>query len=351
MSLTISCDTEAKQKNRELIGDFVCKHFSKTRRQKIKILCLPGWEALELTNLWHKYGIQNKNIYAVTNDSDDFKKLGEIRGLNVIFLDLYKAVDWVSKLVNIFSLTFQKTSRIDWAKLLKANGIKKNKFKNGRLWTLPLFDIIYLDIYSNYFQEGFINLGLLCSKFLKNNGIAGITYMASREKDSSLKKIVLDLNYYERQHFVADDLIRVMQGNKERSGFYPLDWLLTHYITKKHIPMGTSIAVWRKLTLIPAFQRKKKIEWCQKRLLDFDVNHINKKTMIKSDFKKRIDERDILIKQRTELIKSRNELKKEKSKIIRNFKRGWTSHQVAHYFGLKLAQARAIKAHVTMGTY
>lgn len=351
MTLTISCDTEPKQKNRELWADFISKHFSNKRRSNAKVLCLPGHEGLEIPT-WDNLGFKRKNIYGVTNQQEDFEKIKDIRGIKPFLFNVFD----MKTFVNLLTTTFAKFVLNDRPGFRGyKNGLKQAYDFNRNYF----FDVIYLDLYSNFQADPFNNMFILFNHFLKNDGIAGVTFLCRREQDKTFKDLVNNKSINEREKAVAFLLTQILalgfasdleldkvksdiSGNlsySHKAGYYPIDFLLTHYIANSN-PMGTVFGKFRRLSLLSKAEAKTKIANCLKSAFGREVVYINKPKTNKS----RNKTQKVTVK-RKKIVDSK------KAEIIKWYKIGLDSKDIVAYYNIPMAQARAIKAHITMGTY
>lgn len=156
MTERISCDNEFKSSNRIKIREWIKTKFKKSKINELKVLCCPGWEALEIYEIWDELGIKRSNIWAITNEEFDRDKLMGIEGINIIYGDLSNT-EFPMEIAN------------------------QTKF---------LFDVIYIDLYSN-FQKELIEAIIhgLSILLCKPHGVFGITLMLSREKDLYFKNM------------------------------------------------------------------------------------------------------------------------------------------------------------------
>lgn len=168
MALRITCDTDAKKQNREQIKNYILQTKDSTWINNAKVLCLPGWEAIEIYQIWDPIGIKRSNIYAVTNEAEDAEKLKQVKNINIIIADAYQPQDFLA------NLSMSKLQRN--LKYIRSQG---EKAKRDLILNRSLFDIIYLDFYGNMGWKQTI-LGLY-TDYLKDNGIFGLTWYASRE--------------------------------------------------------------------------------------------------------------------------------------------------------------------------
>jgi hypothetical protein len=291
MSIKIDCSTEVKQQNRKMIRDWVRKHYTSKQLSKAKVLCLPGWQCLEIYEIWDKLGVRRKNIYAITNDKKEYDEIRKVRGVNVILGDLKNRGDIIDKLLandqNISKCKHQYT-------------VSHKAFNTVTdMYTYPFFDIIYLDVYGN---TGMVfDLAQYGAPLLKNNGLFGVTTLSAREKCGQTKAglsaarsfgrgrrffmlgniVVGFLNYglefsikrdksdyitfsekgEKGLQYIYSKLKKSYRIKKHRSqlfnilkhNFYPTDFFKSKYITSKGTPMSTALIKVRKISTLNKF--------------------------------------------------------------------------------------------------
>lgn len=375
MTLTINCDTGPKQQNRVLIREWIERKFTPKRLKNAKVLCLPGWQGKEIYEIWDKLGVKRKNIYAVTNEQDDYEKIKKIKNINAYCLDINNTTD----MFKAFCPSYFNTN---------LESLNKDMLK--------VFDIIYLDTYGNYS----INMsGLLhVMHLLKNKGLFGYTWFGSREQGGYRDVIMDQAASIDRDHtrfglFIGKSAVRLTWDNiyvhalrkangyemfraknktqrhngslrelfefmradcfiKEQVHKYGMylkqDVLKTKYVTPVGTPMMTFFAkafncnrldketyintIWDNIDLMQSqeitFIKKNKPNTTKKQkvvLIDKSLNN-----MIRRSSKKDI---------------------KGKDEIIKLIKDGFDVKDIAVYCNVKDSTVRAYKAHVTMGTY
>lgn len=287
MAENITCDTDAKWDNREVIREQIKKWFKKKNMSEIKVLCLPGHEALEIIQIWNELGVPNKNIYAATNEQYDYECLSKYDDLNVIYEDIIND-KFVNKLIEICQ-------------------------KNGEL-----FDVIYFDLYSNFNPKLFTRCVRL-SFAIKDDGIFGMTWFLSREKQEDYKKFILHQECGASENndsrintmfafvfimtqfqILEDSSKKIDEYIKESSLFWknlsiddrrkimkegmcPKECLKTKYITDKGTPMGTIFCKFApSRSFGSGWMGFKKIErWRQNKLTNQKILLINNKPVNK----------------------------------------------------------------------
>jgi len=344
MTIKVSCDTEPKAANRELIKNWVQKNFTPKRLKNARVLCLPGGECLEIYQIWDKLGVKRKNIYAVTNDPEQARQIRQgARGVNVILEDLYNT-DAENRSVLSMSLL--------------RHGLD--------------FDVIYFDLYGNLrrkFTQAFINY----PKMLKDNGVFGMTVSAYREKGEislavsmgGTRSRLLSVMMF---HYITWPELLTIPGcvltspgdgflwtALDKGGgvkvdsrflgmqlplFYPTDVLKTKYIGTNRAPMESVLFKCRKAThatklKLPRILANK----YEQSVSDGQKVYINCKVKDMLDIKHGIEKKGGKFSRR-QLV--------EFVKMIRSKADEQT---VCEWFGITYRQLSAYKAHVTMGTY
>ena len=282
MSQHISCNTKEKAENRKLILEWIKSRFKKSRLKSLRVMCCPGWEALEIYEIWDKLGVPRSNILAITNEEFDFEELIKIEGITVALGDFdndefCKMLPWIAK---------------------------------GKV------DIIYIDLYSNYSESLIENIMIYSSPLLAPDGIFGITLQIAREKDAGFKrdawcKSTVNKGVINNSEAKLDNiLIRMMMAclgigpitfnrlvsyRNKNGSFNPSDIkphlerafkfkenpkvvkkvLKSKYVVKNKIPMGTVLCKTAQLSKNHGLKKAIDIFFNQIRLVNDPVNYIN----------------------------------------------------------------------------
>jgi hypothetical protein len=368
MSISINCDTEAKEKNREIIKDWLMQNYSANKLKKAKVICLPGWQGLEIYQIWDKVGVKRKNIIALTNEKDDLRHLKKIKNINSIYTDIFsfhKSLDLLdSKCCEMHS------KELDYIKYRKTSKSYNVHFK--KMVEEKKVDIIYFDIYGHWsIQKQCLDFYLA---LLKENGAVGFTWQLSREKCEVLKEYYrkiekrkfkmnanpridsvlmtfqasinqldiigdLKLKTYTGEGLIFDCSDKKKFRELTKNGFHASNCLKTKYITDKGVPMGTLFFKLRKNKRFSPLKYQEKLKWKILESLMQETIEINiPKSRVKREKTK----------------KHKSGLRMKKKLVIdylKNFPEKNDLDDLAEISGYSKNQLRAFKAHITMGTY
>jgi hypothetical protein len=387
MSIEIDCSTEVKQQNRKMIRDWVRKHYTRKQLSKAKVLCLPGWQCLEIYEIWDKLGVRRKNIYAITNDKKEYDEICKVRGINAYCGDLSQP-EALCDMITLSNSAFLGT------------GIKNNSVKTGKL---PIFDIIYFDIYGT--TQLAVKVVPYGPMLLKNNGIFGVTSLSAREKGTvgevikqfgsrspgtpGRNSVMLEyiattfLNhairvangFHEKAVIIPDlvnnRLVASIKGDDVRpfidvkknqlfdilkTDYYPTDCFKSKYVTEKGTPMSTVLLKFRRISMLNKYNFDKMICMSESRMSKVRTIHINRNRNKVVFEKKRPNEisHKSFIETRKQHLDNAGCPYTKKQEII-EFLKAFNTKQdmvdISKIYGYSIPQLRAFKAHITMGTY
>src|SRR5947209_14808524 len=87
-----SFDTLIKHRVRAEYRDFLRKTVLRHKKpDELKVLCLPGWEAIEVYDVYDKLGVPRQNIYGVEWNEEAYRRLRKKNlGINVWYGDVFQ---------------------------------------------------------------------------------------------------------------------------------------------------------------------------------------------------------------------------------------------------------------------
>ncbi|MBT4824686.1 hypothetical protein HN695_08040 [Candidatus Woesearchaeota archaeon] len=153
-----------KQLSRDVVVDFVRKHYQPHEIRKLKVACFPGPEMLEVTHQWDQLGIQRRNVYGFESHPQSYQRLCE-------------RVSQETKKSRI------KTFNEDVADFLER--------ENQR------FDIIFLD-YDGFFGRNVDRVlhAISEEQRLAERGIVGINVREGREHKKRQRDYLMSLSHF-----------------------------------------------------------------------------------------------------------------------------------------------------------
>ena len=319
------CDTQEKQVNRELLANWLSKYVN----GKSKVGILPGPKALEITHLWDKIGVLRRNIYAYTNNDEEFDRFQSIRGVNAICADLFQQEQFYTRTILA----------------LKSSNIKL-KFKKG--CACRVFKAMYFDFYANYQAVKLNGLINACKVLLCNGGILGFTLYGARENDKHYKKIQEIMsdqsNNYVRFANLRAAMLFVMEGEYRTTDFYPSDIITTRYVANR-VPMYTVLIKFNRFKQSSMKRRKEFADQKGQELVLKPIYNIdsgsNKYTAISP----------VVYSQPVKKNKVYKKRKFNKSEVVYLLNNKIPDSEIKETYNVSTQQLAAYKAHITMGTY
>ncbi len=324
---------------------------------------MPGHACVEIKQVYDRLKIPRKNIYAVTNDKAEYRKIKSgATGANVVFGDLYRF-----GAESIFS------------KLYAKNGAR-------------FFDLINFDFYGPI--DGKIIQIERFLMLLRKSGVFGLTALGAREKTLSLatRLFPLDRNVMYARRLLMAALFSVIWGDMQRNRFWvELDENGRPYMEDKNCSYKLSslwVKHWRGLARhgsIPSDMQKIKYAGTSRRPMhSFFIKFIPAKNISSASFfnivhrlfVKHLTRKAVSINKqgRGDFIEKQTKLqivdehnthvesfkvfkgsKKKKEQLVA-FLKAFNSKkedekEIARLFDITPSQYRAYKAHITMGTY
>ncbi len=207
---------------REFLRETVLRH---KKPGEVRVLCLPGWEAVEVFDVYDRLGIPRRNVYGAEWDREAFERLkARNLGINVWHGDVfdYLAYYGLERIKDANSEFAMFLRRKDLEQIVNAEPLKIVDYEYGgkhvevsmKISTLPdaqpsvpanwlreSFDIVALDICGHV--TGKVVNGLsACFRagLLNDRGVFTITSLASREHP--LTKLLIQMA------FLMDAMVR-----------------------------------------------------------------------------------------------------------------------------------------------